>query len=552
MDTRAEVRRILTLVAIAVAMRAWVVVHTIVPAQDGFSYIRLAQQLDGGATIERVAQWQRQPLYPVVLSYAHRGVTAIRGHEEPDNWRWAGQLVSVVASVLAVVPMYYVGRELFDARIAWLGTAIFNFLPVVVQTTSDVLAEATYLLLFVTGLWAVVAALNRRQVGWMVGAGAASGLAYLARPEGVVLPIAALGALAWVGWRRREGWNWRQAAMGGALVVAGFAVPMVPYGLAGGKLLGKVSVGQVLGRVPPSPVDSPVRDVVAAAKRPTADAGSAKVPSAKSHRRAATAGEYLAGARRLGAELSESLLYVGGPFALFAIVGWGVPRARRPGVVAVGVFLVIWLAALVRLYATAGYISGRYTLAIAALATLWAAVGMEWFIGVVTRVVYWVWGHIVRRAPRLEYERARRAAFVGALGVWAVACLWPLRASMHETRWGLRRAAGWLAAHTPADAMVLDTHQWAAFYAGRRSHDHRDLQEAVNDPRFSYIVVEEGELHGPWKYAARMRAVVGEQEPLASFQQASKGRGDKLLIFQYVRPVADKDRGEGVSARHAN
>ena len=61
------------------------------------------------------------------------------------------QLASSLAAVLLVIPMFYLGRELFDRRVGFWSAALFECLPVTARITSDALSEATFLL-FITGL----------------------------------------------------------------------------------------------------------------------------------------------------------------------------------------------------------------------------------------------------------------------------------------------------------------------------------------------------------------------------------------------------------------
>src|SRR5205814_627612 len=59
----------------------------------------------------------------------------------------SAQLVSALASVLLVLPMFYLGKELFDRRVAFWATLLFQCLPASARVMPDGLSESLFFLL---------------------------------------------------------------------------------------------------------------------------------------------------------------------------------------------------------------------------------------------------------------------------------------------------------------------------------------------------------------------------------------------------------------------
>src|SRR5262249_37524279 len=138
------------------------------------------------------------PVYPLAVVYSHR----ILGRDGPGDWQWAAQLASVAAGVLLVVPLYLLAWDLFGAARAVPACLLGYAVPLTGHVFADTLSESTFLLFWLWGLWGAVRFLRTGAPGWVPLIVAASGLAYLTRPEGLLLPAALVATLilspAWV------------------------------------------------------------------------------------------------------------------------------------------------------------------------------------------------------------------------------------------------------------------------------------------------------------------------------------------------------------------
>lgn len=109
---------------------------------------------------------------------------------------WQTHLAALVMSLLALVVVYLLTRDLYGPAAALGTTAALAVEPHLVWVTGTGFAENLVLLLFALTLWGVVRSLDRP--AFVLVAGAAAGLAYLTRSSmGPFFIIAGLGGLAW-------------------------------------------------------------------------------------------------------------------------------------------------------------------------------------------------------------------------------------------------------------------------------------------------------------------------------------------------------------------
>ncbi|GAB4136427.1 MAG: hypothetical protein Fur0037_00950 [Planctomycetota bacterium] len=189
---------------LAAAARWIICARTPVPGRDGVSYLWMAQEWARGnhaALFETVFH----PLYPLstgLLLTAWPGLDIVA----------AGQIVSAGTAAVAAIPLWYAGRAVFGEPAASLGVVFYALGTWFVRHPAECLSEGPFYLW--TALWA--AALFRSRARPAL-AGAAAGLAFLTRPEGISL--AGAGFLFLIGRGKR-----RSAAIHAGAAVLGSAV----------------------------------------------------------------------------------------------------------------------------------------------------------------------------------------------------------------------------------------------------------------------------------------------------------------------------------------
>jgi hypothetical protein len=201
-------------VALVVRLGAIAATPSYVPRHDDHDYDRLAWAMASGKGYPAVhirgrsyAVAYRPPLWPAVLGAAY----AAAGHRVSLGRAWNAML-----GALGVLALMWVARRAVGERAAWWAGAIGAvYLPLALMA-SVLESETLFVLLELTAIGCALEARRRGSSRWVLGAGAAVGLAALARVDGLVLLA---GVLPLVGLRR----TWL-ALLACALVIAPWTV----------------------------------------------------------------------------------------------------------------------------------------------------------------------------------------------------------------------------------------------------------------------------------------------------------------------------------------
>jgi hypothetical protein len=378
---------LLLLLLLAFGLRAWLFCHTEVAARDSIGFIRMAWQLQHHPWVEVLRKCAAQhsgqhPGYPVLLLLASFPVRQFLHGPDTLVMQYSAQLTSVVAGTLLVVPMFYLGRELFNRTVGFWASVLFQVLPASCRVLSDGLSEATFLLFAATALYFGVRGLRGRAPLPFALCGLFGALAYLTRPEGAltvgataVVLVATQVLRTW----RRPWWNF--AACGASLAVAA-AVVGSPIFLATGQLTIKTTAGNVINDTLSAGGNGADR----ARDREDAGARASLVLQDGQPVFASLFGVWIAdphgprqygrvvwGLWAVGFEINKGFHYAAWVSALLGLC-WFRGRLRRmPGtwvllLLSLAVVLLLW-----RVAAGMGYVSDRHTLLILLAGTYWGA-----------------------------------------------------------------------------------------------------------------------------------------------------------------------------------
>jgi 4-amino-4-deoxy-L-arabinose transferase-like glycosyltransferase len=476
-------------------MRAWLIGHTSVAARDSIGFIRYALSLEQQPWSEVIRGQHQHPGYPVVLMVVSWPIRALWGTNAVTT-QLSAQVASGLASVLLVIPMYYLGRELFDRRTGFWGSLLFQCLPVSARILSDGLSEATFLLLTTTALLLAVLALRTHSIARFALCGLFSGLAYLTRPEGLGVIVAAGVVLA--GMQVLPAWrcSWRRLlACGGSMALAAFLVG-APFMLITGKFTVKPTGNAVLGWQEAAPAhEEPSGDTPGQSRRQekpisagplTASLLGIYAPSDLKDRR-------WWGVEAVTLEVIKAYQYY---FGIPVLVGlwWFRKRLRAaPGawiLVAMSALqgLVLWHLAVV-----IGYVSDRHVQVLVLCGVYTAAAALlavgPWLVALVRRL-----RGKEQTAEATPSVAGRWLSLVLLVSLVVLALSETLR-PLHINRAGHRAAGEWLAAHTvPADPLE-DPFCWAHFYADRLFWEGKELPPPPAGHKVTGYVVLEGPDH---------------------------------------------------------
>src|SRR5262249_42248803 len=154
--------------------------------------IRYALRFDEHSWGTVLRTFDQHPGYPAAIWLFSAPVRAGAGGITPASMQLSAQLVSAFAALLLLVPMFYLGKAMWDARVGFGGALLYEFLPISGHHLSDGMSESLFVLWVACGLLCGVWAMQSGRLRWFVACGVMTGLAYLTRPEGAIV-LAATG-----------------------------------------------------------------------------------------------------------------------------------------------------------------------------------------------------------------------------------------------------------------------------------------------------------------------------------------------------------------------
>ncbi|MCE9563759.1 MAG: glycosyltransferase family 39 protein [Planctomycetes bacterium] len=521
--------RLAILVLTAIAIHAWLIANTAIPARDSLGYARIAVKFsdpNAGETnpheshqrIDVIRSAEQPPGYPMAIWLTEKVLRCVTsGLSVADRSLLATQIANATAAVLLVIPMYLIGRILFGRNIGFAGAFLFQVLPVPARVTSDGLSEGLYLLAASVAIMLGVRAGRRPGIGGFVLCGLATGACYLVRPEGLLVGVAVGLVIAAAGITR----SWpRDVALGRLTALCvGVAMVALPYMVLIGKLTNKTSPSVILQAwdTPPPPIwkgqpgaraPGGATPLFAAWWDPKVDEGKNRVVWA------------------IGAvwgEMIKALHYVVGSLMLIAIFA----HRRRLFVPDWGLWVMIvlcllTLTMLVYLAARVGYISERHTVLLVMLCSIFAPASCRpladvlHYTPLINRLIFWP-----KAVPGLLYC---------ILIVWTVPyALKP----MHPHREGHKHAGRWLADHMSEKDWLQDPLAWAEWYAGRTVYKTATYD---GQPEYIWVVIEKGKgsPHSrlPQWDEAKRRATEAGAKPAYRWPENAPPEGPAVEVYK--------------------
>jgi 4-amino-4-deoxy-L-arabinose transferase-like glycosyltransferase len=517
-------------VLFALVLHVIAVAQTILPAQDGLKFIRIARQFQTQPWADVIRGSDSHPLYPALIAATEPAVAFCFG-PGPDAWRIAAQTVAVLAAVALILPIYALTRSLFDRRIAWLAAMLAVLLPRAAELGHDTLSDSLGLLFTFLALWLAGVALRRGDWRFALGSGLAAGLGYLARPEVILVPFAI--GLTWLTglWRDSRLRTITRGPVIAVLLASAIAV-IGSYALVKGEISEKLAfrLGTSLGpkqavarRGPqqlPRGLDNPKWDFS---------------PKEETDRIPIRNWRYAV--LRIVGKWWEELCWL---FAVMTV--WGFVRQRfirglcpdrdpsDAGQVErrlLLVFAAVYSVALVRHSALLGYLSGRHIMALVYASLPWAAAGsFACARGIAVKL---------RWSPR----SARGIGIVagGLLAVASIAVQMQPNHLNHLSRWGHWAAGQWLSRNAEPSELVLDTRGWARFVSRHPGYDYWHVRQALTDSHLKYIVVGLDELEARSSRAKTLKALLSyAATPLEEFPAFPGDRAAGVRLYRFHRP----------------
>jgi 4-amino-4-deoxy-L-arabinose transferase-like glycosyltransferase len=139
-EGKAKMWKLLTLIlAIAFGLRCFLLLYPEVIHSDGVEYIHHAKEILAGNWMGGTSG----PVYPALISFAHLFV---------KNYEIAGIWVSVILGSLLVLPVFYLGKAIFNKKVGILSALLAAVHPFLYIYSGAVLTESTYYFLLTTSV----------------------------------------------------------------------------------------------------------------------------------------------------------------------------------------------------------------------------------------------------------------------------------------------------------------------------------------------------------------------------------------------------------------
>ncbi len=512
-NRKAVIAALIGVIALALAVRVYLIATSEIVSRDGITFVKYAQALRSDP-VAAMRQHAQHPLYPLTILIVHAVVGSWLPGDPVFVWPVAGQIASMLGGILVIWGAYALGRVIWDARVGVITALFAGVLPELCQVTSDALSDGLHLGLYLGGLAAVLRAQKTPRLRSLAAAAILSALAFLTRPEGGSVLVVGLVTLLMASADR--GWTWRRRICGTVLMLVCFFAVAGPYMFSVGRFVQKKNVFELFGleRTPQS----------AAAPMPTGPDTRFRQPARADH------------SLRIPAQLvyywgrACRVIYL--VLALPALVTGVIPRPRRVRPIALAAGLHVCL--LYALSSSFGYLSLRHVLILAALTLPFAGATFVWLVD--------------QASIRVASRHSRRARvvrpvlyLVGVVSVIAPTVPWMLRPIGGGNGY-LISAGRWLHAHSEPDEAVLTTRNRIAYYAERTMVPGPDtgqikhLVSYIRQLNPHYLVIEEGHITSPDRNPDFFADL--ENSPLSRrleliHEEPSRDAGDsKVLIYR--------------------
>lgn len=438
-----DIFRLILLSAIALVIGVYLIATAVLIAKDGVFYIGQAQKISTNP-VGVIKEFP--PGYPFLIFAVHKGVV-LSGCSSSSiySWIYCAQSVSLLCRVLAIIPLYFIGKLLVGGVRSFWAVLILILLPAPAQFGSDTLRDWPHILFIAWGMLFLIQGANRGK-WWLFGcAGLVSGLGYIVRPECAQIVIYGVLWLAF-GLLRPVRHKMNRPKLVGAMLILLLSFTFVagPY--------------QKIAGLPEK-----VKELIISF-HPLLSQRIQSVNINNGEQIYSTAGLPGNIASAIGKVMNEiniNLFYFFTPALWIGLYF----RFRRESTVAdvekffVSAFAVFNISTIIFLYCFWKYISTRHCLPLVVFLIFYVPIGLE-------VLANWLENRLSCGGAKTGAD-SRRWFFV-LLAIGVVICLPKLVRPMHWDKQGFRDAAKWLRENTKKEALIAVPDPRIAFYAERK------------------------------------------------------------------------------------
>jgi len=493
---------LLFIMALAFILRIFLVLYPEVIHIDGVEYIRHAKEVLVGNWTEG----KSSPGYPALVAFAS---TLIKNYELAGIW------VSIVFGVLLVIPVFYLGKTIFNEKVGMISGLVVAVHPFLHTFSGSVLTESTYHFFIATSVLFGWYAFRKGRFDHVLLFSVFATLAFLTRPEAIGLLFV---FIVWVFFfnppEERRYWSKRMVMTLVALLA--FLAFSSPYLGQLRKETGKwsiskkldISVGSVseVGDLPSVNEIRPWREglpLLSLFKDP------------------------LSLSVRVGTGFFSSLYKFQQVFnpilSLFAVIGWvGIIRNRSPFSLKANCYIMTHHLFYFGLLLSILFTSRRYTSHMISISIPWAAFGFWLFLG-------WI-------QERGRFVGSQKKFMALLLVILLVGLFIQGRVIHPRDHRSIQKEAGlWMKDHLPRGVKIMSRLPQEAFYAElpwiiipKKSYE--EVLRVARSNGIRYLVLDEDVEKRSPGFLGKLK-----EEDLTLLKDWNK-QDQKIVIFEIVYP----------------
>lgn len=228
-NTTKDLKNLSILIAISLAIGIYLIATTVVISKDGIMYIERSKELPIHFN-ELVKAVPPIGFDLLIAAFQKLYSSAVK---TPDiaSQVIPAQICVLTCRLLAIVPIYFLGRHFFNRKHVFMSLLILSFLPYPTQFGVDVLRDWPHILFLFTALLFLVKGI--RQSSWihMTFAGLICGLGYIIRPECAQVVLYGIAIFTWQFYRclfKKTAFRQKHLYF---FLLAGFLLIFIPYSL---------------------------------------------------------------------------------------------------------------------------------------------------------------------------------------------------------------------------------------------------------------------------------------------------------------------------------
>jgi len=458
------------LAAIALVIGVYLIATTVLITKDGVFYIERAQHF----TSDPVSIIKRHPPgYPFLILMAHRFAMLFNKSSSVFTWIYSAQAVTLFCRLLALIPLYYIGKLLVGSKNSFWAILILIFLPFPTRIVCDVVREWPYILFLATGFFFLLWG-TKSGKWWALGfVGLSAGLGYLIRHESAQLVVYGLLWLA-LSVVRPKLWGvsrWKNL-IGLALLLVGFAIPAVPY-------------MKCTGRIIPPKVNHIMKSFSFNALPDKTDEPKANTVSSNYNTAEIVPQDVLKALGEVSKTIGENLMWFFMPALVIGLYYRFRDNAKREELFLVTAFVTMNVAMMVLRYCYIQlHASQRWSLPLITITVFYIPVGF----GVVAN-------RLENKFPMNKQKsnvskRKGFSWFLVLLLVGICICIPKLFRPIRIEKQGYRDVAKWLRENTAKDDFIAVSDRRVVFYAGRKGYLYKRIPRQA---KYAVIIMDDEE-----------------------------------------------------------